>query len=60
MLKYLEFRKDRVHYYMNVENGNLVTLSGMLLEAACLYNLSGNVTDCELAEYYVLTNVEIE
>lgn len=47
-------------YYMNLENGNLLTYSEMLEEAAELYDMDDWTNIVELWEYYDATEIPVE
>lgn len=51
-------RTDR--YYINIENGNIVTFREMLEEAAELYDVGDDTNPCGWEEYYELTDIPVE
>ena len=51
-------RTDR--YYINIENGNIVTFREMLEEAAELYDMDDYTNVLELWDYYELTDIPVE
>lgn len=50
-------RTDR--YYINIENGNIVTFREMLEEAAELYDMDDYTNVLELWDYYELTDIPV-
>jgi hypothetical protein len=52
------FPTDR--YYINIENGNIVTFREMLEEAAELYDMDDYTNVLELWDYYELTDIPVE
>ena len=50
-------RTDR--YYINIENGNIVTYAEMLEEAAELYDMDDYTNVLELSDYYELTDIPV-
>lgn len=48
------------YYYINIENGNILTYAEMLEEAAELYDVGDDTNPIGWEEYYELTDIPVD